>query len=101
LASRRAGVHAATTREQELARPLVRSLQIIINGLTGLFAQFKSDRLSGLLLSDGCAFRRVATGSDIFDPDGDDVAPSKLAVDGEIRHGEVANAAFNLEFRPD
>ena len=96
-----AGVRAATTREQELARPLVRNLQIIIDGLTGLFAQFKSDGPSGLLLSDGCGFRRVATGGDIFDPDGDDVAPSKFAVDGEIEHGELANAAFNLELRPD
>jgi hypothetical protein len=29
------------------------------------------------------------------------ITPSKLAVDCEIEHGEVANAAFNLELRPD
>jgi hypothetical protein len=101
LAGGHAGVRTATTREQELAGPLVSSLQIIIDGLAGLFAQFESDGLTSFLLSDGCAIRRVAAGGDILDPGSDDVAPSKLAVDGEIEHCEVANAAFNLELRPD
>jgi len=101
LAGGHAGVRTATTSEQELALPLVRSLQIIIDGLAGLFAQFKSDRPSGFLLSDGCAIGRVAARGDILDPDGDDVTAKKLAVDCQIEHGEVANAAFNLKFCPD
>src|SRR5437762_6987502 len=60
LAGRHAGVRTATTREQELAGGLVGSLEIIIDGLTALIAQFKSDGPSGLLLSDGCAIRGVA-----------------------------------------
>jgi hypothetical protein len=40
-------------------------------------------------------------GSDILDPDGDDITAAKLAVDGEIEHNEVASATFDLELRPD
>jgi hypothetical protein len=96
-----AGVRTAPTREQELPGPFVGRLKIIIDGLAGLFAQFESDGPSGLLLSDGCAIHRVATGSDIFDPDGDDITATKFAVDSQIKHGEVASAAFDLELRPD
>jgi hypothetical protein len=96
-----AGVRAATTREQELPGPFVGRLKIIIDSLAGLFAQFESDGPSGLLLSDGCAIRRVATGSGIFDPDGDDITATKLAVDSQIKHGEVASAAFDLELSSD
>jgi hypothetical protein len=51
-------------------------------------------------LSDGCAIRRVAAGGDILDPDSDDITPSKLTVDCQIEHCEVASAAFDLELRP-
>ena len=101
LAGGHAGVRTATTREQELARPLVGSPQIIIDGLAGLFAQFESNRPSSFLLSDGCAVRRVAAGGDILDPDRHDITPSKFTVDCQIEHGEVANAALNLKFCPD
>ena len=40
-------------------------------------------------------------GGDILNPDGDDVAATKLAGDRQIELGEVASAAFDLEFRPD
>jgi hypothetical protein len=69
--------------------------------LAGLFAQFKSDRPSGLLLSDRCAVRRVSARSDILDLDRDDVTATQLAVDRQIEHGKVPSAAFDLEFRPD
>jgi hypothetical protein len=42
--------------------------QIVIDSLAGLFAQFKSDSPSGLLLPDSCAIRCVSAGSDILDP---------------------------------
>ena len=87
--------------EQELAGPLVGSLQIVIDGLAGLIAQFKPDRPPGFLLPDGCAIRCVAACGDILDPDGDDIAATKLAVDCQIEHGEVASAAFDLELCPD
>src|SRR5215216_1954630 len=53
------------------------------------------------LLSNRCAIRRVAAGGDILDPDCDDVAAAKLAVDRQIEHREVANSTFDLELRPD
>ena len=68
LASGHARVRTPTTREQELAGPLVGNLQIIIDGLAGLFAQFESDGLTSFPLSHGCAVRRVAAGCDILDP---------------------------------
>ena len=55
----------------------------------------------GLLLSDGCAICRTATSSDIFDPDGHNVAAAKLAVDRQIEHGKVASSSFDLEFGPN
>src|SRR5206468_12075429 len=72
-----------------------------INGLAGLLTQFKSDRPSGFLLPDRCAIRRVSTGSDILDPDGDDITATKLAVDCQIEHGEIASTALDLELCPD
>jgi hypothetical protein len=54
---------------------------MIIDCLARLFAQFKSHGSTSFLLSDRCAIRRVPTGCDILDPDGDDVAATKLAVD--------------------
>jgi hypothetical protein len=90
-----------TTCKQELAGPFAGDLQIIIDRLVGLFAQFKSDRPSSFLLSDRCAVRCVSAGSDILDPDRDDVTATQLAVDSQIEHGKVPSAAFDLEFRPD
>src|SRR5260370_11746648 len=74
---------------------------MIVDGLAGLLTQFKSDRPPSFLLSNRCAIRRIATGGDILDQDGDDVTAAKLAVDRQIEHREVANSAFDLELRPD
>jgi hypothetical protein len=67
LARSHAAFGTTTTCKQEVAGPLVRKFQVIIDRLAGLFAQFKSDWPSCLLLSDRCAVRRVSAGSDIFD----------------------------------
>src|SRR3954470_2084802 len=100
-----AGCHTAlrggTAGEQELARAFAGGLEIVIDRLAGLLAQFKSDRSAGFLLPDRCAIRRVSASGDILDPDGDDITAAKLAVDREIEHGEVAGAAFDLELRPN
>jgi hypothetical protein len=89
-------VGTTTAGEQEFAGPLAGRLQIVVDRLAGLFAQFKSDGPTGFLLSDRCAIRRIPTGSDILDPDGDDITAAKLAVDRQIEHGEIASAAFDL-----
>ena len=54
-------------------------------------AQIKSDGSPRFLLPDGCAIRRVAAGGDMLNPDGDDITPTKLTVDCQIEHGEVAS----------
>jgi len=66
-----------------------------------LLAQFKPDRPSGFLLPDGCAIRRISTCGDIFDPNGDDITTTKLAIDCQVEHGQVASAALYLELCPD
>jgi hypothetical protein len=43
-------------------------VEIVIDRLAGLFAQFKSDRPPSFLLPDRCAIRCVSRG-DILDPD--------------------------------
>src|SRR5580692_2579471 len=100
-----AGCHTAVSTEvageQELARPLARHPWIIIDGLAGLVAQFKSDGPPGFLLSDCRAIRRVPAGSHILNPDGDNITATKLAVDRQIEHREVASAALDLELCPD
>jgi hypothetical protein len=101
LAGCHTALRAATAGEQELAGPFAGSLEIIINRLPGLFAQFKSDRPSGLLLPDRGAICCVSARSDILDFDCDDITASKFAVNRQVEHGEVTSATFDLEFRPD
>jgi hypothetical protein len=91
----------ATACEQELAGLLVGDFHIIIDRLASLFTQFKSDRSTGLLLANSCAIRSVSARSDIVDFDRHDIAATELAVDRQIEHGEVSDATFNLQFRPD
>jgi hypothetical protein len=45
----------ATIRKQEFAGSLVGGLQIIVDGLAGMFALFKSNGPPRILLPDGCA----------------------------------------------
>src|SRR6266851_2680049 len=84
LARCHVAVGTTTAREQELSGPFVGGLQIVVDGLAGLLAQFKSDWPPGLLLSDGCAIRGVPSCGDILDPDGDDITTAKLAVNCQI-----------------
>jgi len=92
---------SAVPGEQKLAGPLVGSPQVIIDGLAGLLAQFKSDRSPGFLLPHRCAIRRVSASGDIFDPDGNDITATKFAVDCQIEHGQIASAALDLKLCPD
>jgi hypothetical protein len=101
LARCHVAVGTTSARKQELTGPFVRHLWIAIDRLAGLLAQFKSDGPSGFLLPDCCAIRRISACGDIFDPEGDDIAATKLAVDCQIEHGEVASAPLDLELCPD
>ena len=81
LASCHCSIAPTAPSEQILTWPLAGLLQEIINGLPGLIRQLEFDRPPSLLLPDGCTIDRIAIRSDIFDPQGDDVATTQLAVD--------------------
>jgi hypothetical protein len=94
----------AAPSEQILAWPLAGFLQEVVNGLPGLIRQLELDRSPGLLLPDGRTIDRIAIRSDIFDPQGDDVATTQLAVNRKIEKGKVAGPPFDQEpgsNRPD
>lgn len=44
---------------------------------------------TGNWLADCGAIRRVSAGSDVLDPEGNDITATKLAVDCRIEHGKV------------
>jgi hypothetical protein len=96
LAGCHTAVRATMSGEQELAWAFARAAEILIDRVTGLLTQFKSDRTPGLLLTNRCAIRRVSASGDILDPNGDKITAPKLAVE----HGKVASATSNLT-RPD
>jgi hypothetical protein len=81
LSRRQIAFGTTAAREQKLAWPFVGDFQIVVDRLAGLFAQFKSDWPSRLLLPNGCAICRVSARSDILDLDRDDVTATQLAVD--------------------
>jgi hypothetical protein len=67
-----------TACEQELAGFPFGGLQTIIDRLASLFAQFKSDRSTGLLLPYICAIRSAFARRNIVDFDRHDTAAAKL-----------------------
>jgi len=81
--------------EQILTWPLAGLFQEVVNGLPGLIRQLELDRPPGLLLSDGRTIDRIAIRSDVFDPQGDDVATTQLAVDCKVEKGKVAAPSFD------
>jgi hypothetical protein len=94
----------AAPSEQILAWPLAGFLQEVVNGLPGLIRQLELDRSPGLPLPDGRTIDSIAIRSDIFDPQGDDVATTQLAVDRKVEKGKVAGPSFDQEpgsDRPD
>jgi len=55
----------------------------------------------GLHLADRRSFDRIAVRCHVLDLQGDGVAGAKLAVDGQIRHGQVADLFGQLQPRAD
>ena len=66
-----------------------------------MIRQLELDRPPGLLLPDGRTIDRIAIRSDIFDPQGDDVAPAHLAVDRGVEEGKIAGLRLDQEPGPD
>jgi hypothetical protein len=67
-------------------------LQVLVDGLTGLVCQLEPDWPSRLLLPHRCTVHRIGVWGNVLDFDSHDVAAAKLAVDGQVKQGEVAYA---------
>jgi hypothetical protein len=53
------------------------------------------------LLPYRCAVHRVTVWGNILDLDGDDVAAAKLAIDSEVKQGEVTYSSLEQQSGPD
>ena len=60
-----------------------------VDSLTGLVRQLELDRPPRLLLPHCCAVYRIAVWCNVLDLDSYDIAAAKLAVDDQIKKGEV------------
>jgi hypothetical protein len=68
---------------------------VVFDGLPGLFTQLELDRLSRFPLSNRRALHRVAIWCHVLDLESHHVAAAQLAVDGQIEHGKVPDAAVD------
>jgi hypothetical protein len=66
--------------------------QVIVDGVPGLIRQLELDRPTRLFLPNRCVIHRIAVSCNVLDLDSDDIAAAKLAVDGQIKRGEVAHS---------
>src|SRR6266851_9596963 len=66
--------------EQEFARLLVSNSYVVIDRLSGLLGQFEPDGLPGLLLSHCRPIDRIPVRCNVFDPEGNDIADTQVAV---------------------
>ncbi len=92
---------AAPPREQRMPRLPRPGPQVGIDRLAGLVSQLEADRPAGLPLAHRGAVERVAVGGDVLDPQGDDITPAQLAVQGDIGQGQVPLLPSQLQVGPD
>jgi hypothetical protein len=78
----------------ELGKPLA-------DGAPGLLGDLELHRSARLLLDHSRSVANSASADHIIDRQPDEIATPELAVDGQVEHREVANAAFNLKLGPD
>ena len=90
-----------TAGEEELTRLLVGGRDVAVDCLSGLFRHLEPDGLARLLLAHGCPIDSVTVGSNVFDPQGHDITSSELAIDSQIKHGQVACAPRDLQLATD
>jgi hypothetical protein len=74
LSRRYRSIRTTTTSEEELTWLLIGGTDVTIDRLSGLLRHLEPDRLAGLLLAHGCPIDRVTMGSNVLDPQADDVA---------------------------
>jgi hypothetical protein len=89
----------ATTGEQEIASLPACPAQIVVQCLTRLLRDFKTDRPTCFLLPNCRSVEGVAVRRHIIHRY--DIAAAQLAIDCEIKQCEVARALFDLELCPN
>ena len=86
---------AASTRGSKVARLLTGGLQVVIDGLTGLIRQLEPHWPSRLVLPYRCTVHCITVWGNILDLDRDDIAATKLAIDSQVKQGEVASSPLH------
>ena len=101
LSRRYRTVSTAAAAEEELAQLLISRCYVTVNCLTGLLRHLEPDGLAGLFLAYGRTIDSVTMRSNVLHPQADDVASSKLAIDGEIKQRQVACSPRDLQLGAD
>src|SRR5215475_7861358 len=101
LAGRHALAVTLSAREQRFAWLLTGGSEVVIDRLAGLIRELELDRLSRLLLPHHCAIDCIAIRSNILDLQGDDVATTKLAINGKVEHRQVAGSSLDQQSGSD
>jgi len=89
------------TGEQIVAWLLVGSLHILVDCLPCCLGQFELDRPAGLPLPDASPINRITARCNVIDLKFNDIATTKLAIDGEIEESKVADTTLHLKLGPD
>ena len=69
--------------------------------MSGLLGQFEPDGLPGLLLPHRRPIDCIPVRCNILDLEGNDIAATQLAVDGQIEHRQVAGSPLDLQLGSD
>ena len=69
--------------------------------MAGLFRQLKSNGALGLSLAYASPVGAITVRGDVLDLEGNDIAASQFAVDGQIEQRQIADSLLDLELGPD
>src|SRR5215468_528072 len=84
ILTRRHASPFASTLEEKLARFFARYSDVVIDGLSRLLRQLKSDGVASLSLAHSGTMDGIAVGRDIVHLESDNITSSELAVDRDI-----------------
>jgi hypothetical protein len=96
--SRAAGRHRSpgiTAAEQEVAYLHICGPKIVVDRFAGLICQLELHRSTSFLLPNHRAVDGIFVWCDVLHFECDDIAASKLAIDGQIEHGKVAGSSLD------
>ena len=101
LARRHALPNTASPIEQKFAALFARGFQIVVDGLAGLIRHFELDWATRLLLPYCRTVNCVPVRRNVVDFEGHNVATPKLAIDGQIEHGQVTGSSLDQQSGAD